>query len=166
MRNYIDIVESKNEQFQLYMAPEDTSGANDKSVFLAGSIDMGDAVDWQAEVTKALEDMPVSVFNPRRDDWDSSWKQDISDDKFREQVEWEMDNLDNASVVCVYFDPNGKAPITLMELGLQASSGKVVVCCPEGYWRRGNVQIVCNRYNIPMVDTLDDLIAELKERLS
>lgn len=166
MRNYINIVESKNSEFKVYMAPEDTSGANDKSVFLAGSIDMGEAIDWQAEVTKALEGMPVSVFNPRRDDWDSSWKQDISDDKFREQVEWEMDNLDNASVVCVYFDPNGKAPITLMELGLQASSGKVVVCCPEGYWRRGNVQIVCNRYNIPMVDTLDDLIAEIKERLS
>lgn len=166
MRNYINIVESDNSQFKAYLAPEDTSTANTKSVFLAGSIDMGDAIDWQEEVTKALSDMPVSVFNPRRDDWDSSWKQDISDDKFREQVEWEMDNLDKASVVCVYFDPNGKAPITLMELGLQASSGKVVVCCPEGYWRRGNVQIVCNRYNIPMVDTLDDLIAEIKERLS
>jgi hypothetical protein len=33
-----------------------------------------------------------------------------------------------------------------------------IVCCPEGYWRRGNVQIVCERYGIKFVDNIDDFV--------
>lgn len=51
-------------------------------VFLAGSIEMGAAVDWQADVIARLEAWPDSerlvVLNPRRPDWDPSWEQDIS----------------------------------------------------------------------------------------
>jgi hypothetical protein len=35
------------------------------------------------------------------------------------------------------------------------------VCCPEGFWRRGNVEMVCRRHRIPLFATLDDLIADL-----
>jgi hypothetical protein len=35
------------------------------------------------------------------------------------------------------------------------------VCCPEGFWRRGNVEMVCRRLRIPLFETLDDLIADL-----
>lgn len=164
MRSILNLFEGKSE-FKAYKAPADTKDAPNASVFLAGSIDMGAAVDWQQEVTDALSELPVAVFNPRRDDWDSSWKQDISDDKFREQVEWEHDHMDKASVIAFYFDPKGQAPITLMELGMHCADGKAVVCCPEGYWRRGNVQVLCARHNVPMVDTLEDLIEEVKKRL-
>lgn len=52
-------------------------GVVPRSLFLAGSIEMGVAVDWQTSLTKFLE-RPENrmgcdfVFNPRRDDWDSS----------------------------------------------------------------------------------------------
>lgn len=65
----------------------------------------------------------------------------------------------------MYFDQATKAPITLMELRLFARSSKVVVCCPPGYWRRGNVEVVCNRFGIPLVTTLPDLIDILRARL-
>ena len=53
------------------------------SVFLAGSIEMGKAEDWQSETIKALSDLEnIEVFNPRRDDWDSSWKQEESNRQF------------------------------------------------------------------------------------
>lgn len=126
---------------------------------------MGSAIDWQTRVSKELTDLDVDIYNPRRDDWDSSLKQDISEPRFNEQVTWELDHLDLADIIVVFFDPDGKAPITLMELGLHASEGKCIVCCPEGYWRRGNVQIVCDRYDIPLFDTLDDLIENLRSRL-
>ena len=35
------------------------------SVFLAGSIDMGAAEDWQAEVTRRLADLDVAVLKDR-----------------------------------------------------------------------------------------------------
>jgi hypothetical protein len=136
------------------------------SVFLAGSIEMGAAEEWQARLTHALKDLDVLVLNPRRDEWDASWVQSITDPQFREQVEWELAGLERATVVAMYFAPATKAPVTLLELGLTARAGKVVVCCPEGYWRRGNVEVVCARYDLPLVASLDELAAEVRARLS
>ena len=128
------------------------------SIFLAGSIEMGKARDWQAEIQDRLGALHGVIFNPRRADWDASWGTDASDDNFRTQVEWELDHLEKADLILFYFDPMTKAPISLMELGLFSRSGKCVVCCPDGYWRRGNLQIVCARYGIPLVDSLEQLL--------
>ena len=135
------------------------------SVFLAGSIDMGAAENWQVQVEHGLQDLEIVILNPRRDDWDSSWVQSFDNLPFRTQVEWELSGLELASVVAMYFAPSSKAPITLLELGLCARSGKVVVCCPEGYWRRGNLEVVCRRYAVPLVSTLAELMAEVRNRL-
>ena len=137
-----------------------------RTVFLAGSIEMGTAVDWQTELTGALAQRDVVVLNPRRDDWDASWRQSIDEAKFREQVEWELAGMERADVIAMWFAAETKAPITLLELGLFAHTGKVVVCCPDGYWRRGNVQVVCERYDVPMVDSLAALIAAGRTRCS
>lgn len=131
-------------------------------VFLAGSIEMGAAVNWQEQVTAALDGKDLTILNPRRDDWDSSWVQSIENPQFREQVEWELNALDRADCIIMYFDPNTKSPISLLELGLYARSTKLIVCCPEGFWRKGNVDVVCNKYGIIQVATLDELIERLK----
>lgn len=139
------------------------------SVFLSGSIEMGAAVNWQQRMETSLSMFGenIVILNPRRDDWDSSWVQDISDPKFKEQVEWEINAMANTHLMAMYFDPNTKSPITLLELGLHARMGeRLVVCCPEGYWRRGNVQIVCSMFEITLVETLDELIAETCIRMT
>lgn len=71
---------------KVYKAPE-TGRIEGRSVFLAGSIDQGKAINWQQQITDALQDTSLTILNPRRDDWDSSWEQDISNDQFREQVQ-------------------------------------------------------------------------------
>src|SRR5439155_25959035 len=129
-------------------APLPPAGAT-PSVFLAGSIEMGAAEDWQGRLTHALQDLDVFIFNPRRDAWDATWVQSLGNPQFREQVEWELAGLERATAVAMYFAPATKAPVTLLELGLCARSGRVVVCCPEGYWRCGNVEVVCARYDLP-----------------
>ena len=135
------------------------------SVFLAGSIEMGTAEDWQARVERGLAGVEAVILNPRREQWDASWVQSISNPSFREQVEWELTGLERASVVAMYFAPGTKAPVTLLELGLCARVGRLVVCCPEGYWRRGNVEVVCHKYGVPLLPTLDELVAEVRRRL-
>jgi hypothetical protein len=135
------------------------------SVFPAGSIEMGSAEHWQAVVEEALADLPVTILNPRRDEWDASWEQSIRDPRFSEQVEWELTGLEVGDVVAMYFAPATKAPVTLLELGLCARSNRLVVCCPEGYWRRGNIEVVCGRYAIPLVDNLPALISAVRQRL-
>jgi hypothetical protein len=139
--------------------------AGEPSVFLAGSIEMGRAGPWQAEVERALADRNVAILNPRRDEWDASWEQSITNPQFRGQVEWELEAQERASVVAMYFAPETQAPITLLELGLFARSGRLVVCCPPGYWRRGNVEVVCARYGVPTADDLPGLIRAVRSRL-
>ena len=132
------------------------------TLFLAGSIEMGTAEHWQKRVVEALKDCKrLTIYNPRRDDWDSSWVQSIDNPQFIEQVEWELDNLQRANLAIFYFDPSTKSPITLMELGMMSNpwSPLTLVVCPKGFWRRGNVEIFCNREGIEFFETLDDAIS-------
>lgn len=126
-------------------------------VFLAGSIEMGRAELWQDEVAATLRTEPLTILNPRRDDWDASWEQSSANPQFVAQVTWELDAQERADLIAIYFAPETYAPITLLELGLFAASGKLLVCCPPGYWRKGNVDLVCARYGIPQLPTLAEL---------
>jgi hypothetical protein len=136
------------------------------SVFLAGSIEMGTAANWQADFEREFQDIEIVLLNPRRDDWDASWGQSAEDEQFREQVQWELKGQEQANIIAMYFDPNTKSPVTLLELGLFAQSQKLIVCCPTGYWRKGNVDLVCERYEVHQVASLTNLIKAVKQRIS
>lgn len=127
------------------------------AVFLAGSIEMGKASNWQRRLCDSLSELDVLVLNPRRADWNSSWKQEINNPRFFEQVNWELEAMDRADLIAMYLEPGTLSPISLLELGLHADHDKLVVCCPDGFWRKGNVDIVCQRYNIPVVSSVDEL---------
>jgi hypothetical protein len=136
------------------------------TLFLAGSIEMGTAEHWQNRVIETLKDCKrLTIYNPRRADWDSSWVQSIDNPQFKEQVEWELDHLQRANLAIFYFDPSTKSPITLMELGMMSNpwSPLTIVVCPKGFWRRGNVEIFCNREGIEFFETLEDAIEKIKE---
>jgi hypothetical protein len=139
--------------------------ADATSVLLAGSIETGSAEDWQAELAVRLADLDVAILNPRRDDWDSSWRQSLDDPQFRAQVEWELDGLDRASVIALWLAPTTRAPISLLELGLTARSGKVVAGCPDGFWRKGNVEVVCARHGIPLLADFDAFVAAIRAQI-
>lgn len=128
---------------------------------------MGAAPNWQLGVEKALANYDVLILNPRRDDWDSSWEQDISNPEFKGQVTWELDGQ-NAADICLYvFAPNKEcaaeceAPITLLELGLHAKDF-TMVCCPEGYYRKGNVDVVCEYFGIPVYEDIIPMMEDLR----
>ena len=127
-------------------------------VFLAGSIEMGKAEPWQAEAVRKLSN--ITILNPRRDDWDSSWVQSINNPQFREQVEWELRAQEDVDLILMHFDPATKSPITLLELGLFLR--KIIVHCPDGFWRKGNVDIVCKRYGLQTVNSLDDFVPTVR----
>lgn len=139
-------------------------------VFLAGSIEMGQAEDWQTKLSESLSDLSddLVLMNPRRKEWDSSWIQSISNTNFKEQVDWEMDHLESCSLAAFYFDPQTKSPVTMLELGLTVGQGDVpvVVCCPEGFWRKGNVEILCYRFQIPLLSSLDELSKYIRKEFN
>jgi hypothetical protein len=134
-------------------------------VFLGGSIDMGGAPDWQAAMTSALADMDVMILNPRRPDWNPNWRPEADEPEFRRQVEWELAALESADVIVMYFAPGTQSPISLLEMGLHARGGKLIVLAPEGFWRKGNVDITAQAYGVKQVQSLPELTAAVREAL-
>jgi hypothetical protein len=146
-------------------APESYDLEGKVSLFLAGSIEQGKAEPWQSRLVESLADMDLLlILNPRRSDWDASWTQSKDDPQFRGQVVWELAAQETADVIAMYFDPATKSPITLLELGLFAEKN-IVVFCPEGFYRKGNVDIVCERYDVAQADSWDDFVAKVRQAL-
>jgi len=118
-------------------------------VFLAGSIEMGAAEDWQQKLYSNIGSLGNCTFlNPRRKDWDSSWKQEKTHAEFRRQVEWELEALDWCDIIALWLCPGTVSPISLLELGLHLRSGKLIIGCPPGFARKGNVDITAERYGV------------------
>lgn len=144
------------------------------TVFLAGSIEMGAAGEWQKIAVENLrtwlsehDRLQAVVFNPRRDDWDDSWEQSVHDANFNGQVNWELDNIAKADIVFFYFEENTMSPITLLELGLCIGwQKKIIVCTHPNYQRNGNVRITCMRERIPVHSRLTTGLARLQHEIS
>lgn len=159
---------------RVYTAPEtvpfEETGV---SVFLAGSIEQGKAEDWQQQVIDALGDLDGVVYNPRRAQWDSTWEQSIDNPQFAEQVNWEIDHIERSDIVLMYLQPGTKSPISLLELGYLLGNPmgmtNVIVVCPDGFWRKGNVEIMIARESeqriTALVDTLEDGIEIVRDRV-
>jgi hypothetical protein len=136
---------------------------NKKYLFLAGSIEMGKATDWQKEVSEKLADLDIVILNPRRPDWDSSWVQSVENEEFVKQVEWELEGLEKADLIIMYFAANTYSPISLLELGLHAREKKVIVYCEPTFWRKGNVDVVCRKYGVKQANSWEELLEEVKK---
>jgi len=123
-------------------------------IFLAGAIDMGAAVDWQAWVIDQLKPMErIVVFNPRRPNFTA--------DTLDEQIEWELEALEMVDTVFMWFPKDAKAPISFFEAGLYWKSGKLIVGAEDGFYRRRNLEITGSRYSVRIFVTLNEMLGEL-----
>lgn len=124
------------------------------SIFLGGTIDMGNSRDWQQEFIRELvkasenikeQNATIAIFNPRRPP-----KQGSSNPNFnlKEQIHWELTHLEKADTIIMYIIGTSKSPVSLMELGLFARSKKLTVICEPDYYRYTNVEETCKFYNV------------------
>ena len=86
----------------------------ERSVFLAGSIDMGNTTDWQHDLASSLDAEQGVLLNPRRHQWDASWPTDAASPMFNEQVQWELSAIEAADLVVFYFHPGSQASIRFL----------------------------------------------------
>jgi hypothetical protein len=137
-----------------------------KSVFLAGSIDNGAAEDWQKRVTEELIEFDINILNPRRDNWDSTLEQSIENNEFYKQVNWEQNALERSDLIVMYFAKDSLSPISLMEFGQFISTKQMIIYCPQGFWRKGNVDIVALLNDTPVYEDYEDFIKIVKVEVS
>lgn len=124
---------------------------------------MDNAEEWQERAIELFErfipkklNSKYQILNPRRDEWDNDIEQTFEDPAFSQQVNWEEKGLERADMILFYFDPDTTSAITLLELGSHIYGA--VVVCPEGYYRKGNVDIFCERREIVQKDTLEEAV--------
>ncbi|KAG5746031.1 hypothetical protein H9Q69_006621 [Fusarium xylarioides] len=145
---------------RVFMAPRKPDpGDKSVSIFLAGITTSTGEPDWREVLTNDLMDHRVTILNPNRPDWDSTWKENFSDKRWEEQVWWELDMQEAADIIIFMFHPSTDAPISLMELGLavKSKSKRIIVCAQDGYRKKGNVEAVCKRYGAKLVSTGNEL---------
>ncbi|KZZ97319.1 hypothetical protein AAL_03283 [Moelleriella libera RCEF 2490] len=137
------------------------------SFFLAGTMSPDSQIGWRPVlIDETFSDLPITVFDPTRLDWDETWREDFSDARWVEQIQWELDMQELADVVVVFLGDTSVAPISMLELGLNAKSGKVLVCAMPRFAKRGNVEAICARYHVPLVSCVEDLQSAIKDILA
>ena len=127
-------------------------------IFLAGTIDMGSSVDWQAQLKEYFsgKEGRYILYNPRRGSWNGG-----AGGEMEYQVNWELEHLEKADIIIMNILGSSKSPITLLEMGLHARSGKLYVACEPSFYRYDNVRITCAYYGIPLYPSLDALLENL-----
>jgi len=119
--------------------------------FLAGTIDNGESLDWQKEVSDYSNEIGVNVFNPRRSNWDK----DAGSKEIVRQIDWELEHMEKADYIIMNILGNSKSPISLLELGLHARDGKLIVFCPKSFYRYDNVRVTCETYGVKLYSIED-----------
>jgi len=138
------------------------------TLFLAGSIEMGTAEDWQQKACDYFESEDIIIYNPRRGDWDASWNASPYNKHLEDQIKWEHKHIMEADCVLFNFDPATKSPVTMMELGMMVSfhdTERIVVCCPPKFWRYLNVKTFCDLHDIYWTDSFDNALEEMFARI-
>ena len=143
---------------KLFTSPDEFRPNGKMTIFLAGSIEMGKADDWQTKMTEQLKVFDINILNPRRRDWDDSWIESRDNLEFRRQVEWQLHGLGVSDLILMNLLPTSISPISLLELGLFAASTKLLVCCSDDFGRSGNIHIVCDYHRIPLCKTQEEFL--------
>lgn len=146
----------------IIITPEETisklpNKPNSKSVFLAGTIDNGDSLNWQNKTIIELMNLGINdieIYNPRREHWNSN----SSKEEMEYQIKWEQEYLDKADFIAMVLLDDSKSPISLLELGLYAKSNKLIVFCTPDFYRWDNVRLTCEKYNIQLVESTHPLV--------
>lgn len=134
-------------------APESIEVSGYKA-YLAGGIDMGLAQNWQAKVIQALQEYDdLVLLNPRRARFDEN--------TLDEQIRWELEAMEAANLILMWFPNDAKAPIALLETGLYLQSGKLLLGAEASFYRRRNLEITAERYGVKLWPHLNDLIKEV-----
>ena len=146
--------------------PSDPHCFAKKTIFLAGTTDPKISGNWQEWLAQHLQYLDVDILNPRLNNWFSKNEQNLNTQAFTSQLSWELEGLENADLVVMYFKAQSTSPITLIEFGLTANSGRLVVCCEKGFWQYGNVEFICHQCHVPMVESFPELLEIVEEKVA
>ncbi len=130
-----------------------------KLLFLAGSIDLELPGDWRKSVTEKLS-LKFNFFNPTTINHKS-----LTEKEWETHIEWELKAMERSDVILMKFLEEAKSPISLVELGLNTLNKKLVVVCPEKFYKRQYIASLCKYYSTPIFNDLESAVNYIEMNL-
>lgn len=112
-------------------------------IFLAGSIDNGNARDWQKEainyIQKSWKDTNITIYSPRRRT--RKYKESME----YEQHAWSITMLESADFILLNLaGGGGVSPVSLLELGIYIHDPKLFLTIEDNYPKKYVVEVHYN----------------------
>lgn len=124
-------------------------------IFLAGSMGEDAQGTWRDRISNDLSDK-FHFLDPTCHNHAS-----LDADGMKKHIQWELEAMELADIILLRFLPDAESPISLVELGLYTFSKKLIVVCPEGFYKYNYLNVLCEKYATPFLANLE----EAKEHL-
>lgn len=146
-------------------APDSNFNKELPNLFIAGTIDMGNSIDWQSFVIRTIKEnnLDINIFNPRR-----SGFTDFTKSEEQYQITWELDALASADYVLICFIEGSTSPVSLLELGFLLPTfdpNKLFVVANKFFHKWDNILLTCQRFNVVPYENLQSGIDALIEKI-
>lgn len=122
---------------------------NQRSIFLAGSMDHKQEGSWRDTIS--AEFGAYSIFDPTNNNHDH-----LNTKEMKRHINWELDALQLSDMILLNFLPNAQSPISLVELGMYIRSNKLIVICPQEFYKSNYVHTLCKKYNTPIFNNITE----------
>ncbi|WP_075342718.1 nucleoside 2-deoxyribosyltransferase domain-containing protein [Tenacibaculum agarivorans] len=116
--------------------------------FLAGSIDYTTAKPWRFSIIQK-NTRKIHFLDPTNTKHDQ-----LTDKAMKNHILWELNALEFADKIILNLLPEATSPISLVELGLYAKSEKLIVICPDSFYKSRYVHVLCEKYDVPLYKNL------------
>jgi len=142
---------------KVYTSPEIINTNPD--LFLAGGI--SNCPLWQDEIIGLLEDLDITVTNPRRNELIT-----LEGEIARVQISWEFEALELSGAILFWFPKETLCPITLLELGKMMMKDKPLFVGVHPEYKRAfdvEFQLSLERPEVKVVNSIHELVQQVKK---
>lgn len=130
-----------------------------KLMFLAGSIDLQLSGNWRKSIANKLCDQ-FDFFDPT-----AIHHETLTASQWKQHIKWELEAMEKVDVILMNFLPSAKSPISLVELGLNTRGKKLVVICPNEFYKKQYINALCEHYSTPLFGDENEAIEHIKNIL-
>jgi len=122
------------------------------SLFLAGSMDIKGQTNWRERATEQFQAY-YHIFDPTHTNHSN-----LNDTEMSKHIKWEWEALNRSDLILLNFTAQAKSPMSLLELGMYISSGKIVVVCPKEFYQAHYINTLCTEHKVPIFESIDDIL--------
>lgn len=86
----------------------------------------------------------------------------LTEKEWEMHIVWELKAMEMSDLILMNFLEDAKSPISLVELGLNTMNKKLVVVCPDKFYKSQYIRTLCQYYETPIFYNLEEAITYIE----